>query len=620
MLEPLLIGMRAVQLIYVLLIMSLLYSLCFGRSASTSKASYCTHDFFNSTDKEKKYSYIYSSMFLGCKQKSDRQHNDYMPYFNNTGTGHLLCIAGLHIGSLVLVSFVLVTSLLYLLVPSFKRKGIPYFWFSLPIGIIASILYVYLIGPEIPRVRAVIMLCFGVLSFFVPLFRNKMLVLCVTATIILFVMPASIYTYSFYYSFIAVSGILLASKKEALYICMGIYLFLLPLNLHNSGSFDVSNILANFIVIPFFSLAYYPLNIALVLLFFMGVHSVINIMNASTDVLIFLLKTLSHVSELTKIHTFNISTTETVILYAILLLFFFGIKYAKTLRRGNVILVYLAVALIATYSTFYIYFEYRNTNSVTNFEIQKPGMSNGSGDMILVTTNNKVIMVDTGFGGVSSQRVIREIKRRKIDKIDYLIITHVDTDHAGGLEDVFGQFDVGKIVISPYEYEHVAMNSKLRGAQIILACEGSELNLGYPGKIYFYHPLCGRYLKKHNEAVLSFLLPVGHSNFMFNSDLPSKENELMIQRYKLNEVPLVYQMPHHCNKKDNQAELLNWVHPKLGFCTRDKHLLKKSILEQSSFNFPIFMTGVCGNIDIRVENSGLEVFSEKCSKLLLQLK
>ena len=126
--------------------------------------------------------------------------------------------------------------------------------------------------------------------------------------------------------------------------------------------------------------------------------------------------------------------------------------------------------------------------------------------------------------------------------------------------------------------------------------------------------------KDNNDTVLSFIMPIGSYDFMISSDLPEKHLEKMSEKHKIDSSNLIYQMPHHCNKKDNPPEFLNNIKPNLGFCTRDRKLLKKSILNPNEFKFPILMTGVCGDIDFRVENSGLEVFSKKCSKFSLQLK
>ena len=481
--------MKINYLILSVLLISVLYSLYFGSSDQTPKTAVCKKDFFK-TDKEKKYSYIYSSAFFGCKQKDDKEHYAYLPCFYNTGTGHLLSIAGLHIGSFTMLIFLFINFILYIFLPSFRKKGIPYFWFSLPIGIIASILYVYFIGPEIPRLRAIIMLLFSIFAFFVPVFKNKLFILAITASLILFFMPDSIYSYSFFYSFIAVLGIFLSSARKTLYICIAIYLFLIPLNLHSSGTFDVNNILANLVVIPFFSFIYYPINIILIVLFASGLHAVIYIMNVSTYVLLLILKFFSRISDFTKIKTFNLNTIEVVILYAVLILFFISIKYYRSFNRKKVIWLYLATASIIISMVTYLEYENVNNKELINFELQKPRMIGGSGDIIFVNTGSKNLIIDTGFGGFDSQKIIKEIKRNKIDNIDYLIVTHNDADHAGGIEDFLNEFYVHNIIISPSEYIHVLQRGLVGKTNFLFACDGMSFNVDNYNTIRFLHPDC----------------------------------------------------------------------------------------------------------------------------------
>ncbi|MEI6092271.1 MAG: ComEC/Rec2 family competence protein, partial [bacterium] len=402
----------------------------------------------------------------------------------------------------------------------------------------------------------------------------------------------------------------------------------LPLNLHSSGTFDVNNVLANFVVIPFFCFIYYPINIVLMLLFFSGVHSVIYLMNISTDVLLYLLRFFSWISRFTKIKTFNANTTEVIILYTVLLLFFFGIKYSKHFNVRKIIYFYIAVTAISITTVLYFsFFEYKQKNELIIFDLQKPKRIAGSGDILFISNGSKNIIVDTGFGKFSSQKVISKIKRRKVDIIDYLIITHSDFDHIGGMKDFLSEFYVRNIIISRAEYYYFLQNGLMNKTNVVLACDGINLELDRASSIRFFHPNCKqehkntyKYKKENNETVLSFFVSLADYKFMINSDLPKKHLEEILRNNKREAPNLVCQMPHHCNKKDNPSELLNSSKPILGFCTRDRTLLEKSKLFSNDFTFPIFMTGVCGDIDIRVENSGLAVFSEKCSKLSLQLK
>jgi len=78
----------------------------------------------------------------------------------------------------------------------------------------------------------------------------------------------------------------------------------------------------------------------------------------------------------------------------------------------------------------------------------------GQGDALLVSTpSGQHVMVDTGprsFGGGSaaSYSVLPFLKRRGIDHLDAVVVTHPDGDHLGGLSSILNEVSVGRVVHS----------------------------------------------------------------------------------------------------------------------------------------------------------------------------
>jgi len=592
--------------------LSFAYAFCFGNYDSTASKIVCSKDFFNKDGPGSRYSYLYSIMFLGCKLKSDNKSKEYLPYFYNTSTGHLLSISGLHIGSLAMLVFVLVNIILYAWSVNSKMMHVPFFYFSAPVSIIVSVAYVCFIGVEVPRLRALLMLVMVAASMYAPIFRNKMLVLAVAASIILFTMPDSVYSYSFYYSFVAVLAIFISPSKKTLVMCISIYLFLMPINLHSSGVIDVSNILCNALIIPFFSVAYFPLEIFGMTTFFAGYYDVIIVMDRLSDVLVFALRYLSKVSAFIKIRTFTITLEELLMLYVLLLAMFFGFRFCKRINRRKALCIYIGVVAFCMIVWAYVVNEY-GKNRITNFELKKPYNSNGSGDIILIEVDGKSVVVDTGFGGRETFRAIKDIKRRKIKDIDYMIITHSDVDHAGGVQNFLDDagLTVKNILVSPQE--RLRFNSKTN-----FVCKRSKIFLGSNSEIEFINPPCASGDKNVNNNALSFLLKLNGVTFLFSSDVPSDHVQKNIP-LDIDTKNLVYQLSHHCSRKDNSINFMHELAPLFGFCTRDSHLLKSAV-DMHRLEFPVFITGVCGDIYMDVSDTWLTVGSHRCKKISLRIK
>src|SRR5690606_14724480 len=71
----------------------------------------------------------------------------------------------------------------------------------------------------------------------------------------------------------------------------------------------------------------------------------------------------------------------------------------------------------------------------------------GQGDSILVQTEEKTLLVDGGNRS-AGQKVVAYLKKAGITSIDYLIATHPDADHIGGLIDVLQSIPVGRVLDS----------------------------------------------------------------------------------------------------------------------------------------------------------------------------
>ena len=68
----------------------------------------------------------------------------------------------------------------------------------------------------------------------------------------------------------------------------------------------------------------------------------------------------------------------------------------------------------------------------------------GQGDSILITNNNKTMLIDASKNEMGS-RVVKYLNDLGIKKIDYLVGTHPHEDHIGGLDNVIKNFDIGTI-------------------------------------------------------------------------------------------------------------------------------------------------------------------------------
>ena len=106
-------------------------------------------------------------------------------------------------------------------------------------------------------------------------------------------------------------------------------------------------------------------------------------------------------------------------------------------------------------------------NAGGNMEVAVFGI--GRSDAILIKTENHAVMIDTGERQHGLQ-IADYILGHGISRIDYLIITHFDSDHVGGAYVIINSVDVGAVIVPNYRREtnHVArFEAAMRDAALV---------------------------------------------------------------------------------------------------------------------------------------------------------
>ncbi len=69
----------------------------------------------------------------------------------------------------------------------------------------------------------------------------------------------------------------------------------------------------------------------------------------------------------------------------------------------------------------------------------------GKADAMLLLSDNATVVLDTGEHG-EGKEIVKTLKNLGITKIDYLILTHFDKDHAGGAAKIIKEMDISHIL------------------------------------------------------------------------------------------------------------------------------------------------------------------------------
>ena len=79
----------------------------------------------------------------------------------------------------------------------------------------------------------------------------------------------------------------------------------------------------------------------------------------------------------------------------------------------------------------------------------------GKADAFLLTSGGRTVLIDTGCKS-DAKGILAELENRDITRIDVLIITHFDKDHAGGAAKIIEKTDIGAVLQTAHTEDNEA--------------------------------------------------------------------------------------------------------------------------------------------------------------------
>jgi len=371
-------------------------------------------------------------------QISDQQWDD----LKYSGTSHLLAISGLHIGVAALWSYWLVLFLwrqsarLCQLIPAQQVASIA--------SVLGALVLLLLSGIGLPAQRAFVMLLVywfaTIKGFNFRLFSS----IGIALIIILLMNPFAVLSAGFWLSFIAVFIISLVIEKQVVsrskvmaWLAVNRYLFylMIPVSLLFFDMFSLVSFVANIILIPFVSFVLIPL-------LFLGLFSLLLSHEISLWLFELASQLMSWVVEFQHfLSSFNQSWFDFQISNVSLVLLFL-IGFLK-LIPGKVISSFIYLPIL-----FLLILTLIEQPDRHRFELIV--LDAGQGLAIYLETDEGNLVYDTGWGdenfATANSTLIPMLKGQQINRIDKLIISHSDADHAGGVSHLTNQFEIGEII------------------------------------------------------------------------------------------------------------------------------------------------------------------------------
>ncbi len=188
----------------------------------------------------------------------------------------------------------------------------------------------------------------------------------------------------------------------------------------------------------------------------------------------------------------------------------------------------------------------------------------GQGDSILISQGGNQILIDGGRSGKGLLSRISRFVPFWDRTIEVVITTHPDSDHIGGLPELFSRYRVGTYVSTEARSDSDAfllLEKSVREARVpverLIASRGLAFAFPNGGRLEVLYPEDGkRTPKESNEGSIVTRFSFGDTDFLLTGDLPREE--VFIPDVPPSEV---LKLAHHGSKYSSSEAFLSRVHP-----------------------------------------------------------
>lgn len=225
----------------------------------------------------------------------------------------------------------------------------------------------------------------------------------------------------------------------------------------------------------------------------------------------------------------------------------------------------------------------------------------GQGDATLIRCGEEAMLIDGGTE-YSGTRVQLYLKKLGITRLKYVVGTHPDADHIGGLATVLYNFETETVLMTDREaktkvYDNLMGTMRDRGYTKTLPMPGTVYELG-EGRFTVLGPL--EEAKDSNNESIALRFEFGETSFLFCGDAEREEEETLIHSMRTLR-STVYKVSHHGSNSSSSSAFLLGVRPRYAVisCGADNdygHPHAEAIERLQKMDATIFRTDEAGTI------------------------
>ncbi len=545
------------------------------------------------------------AILLGDK---DKLSEDIQESFKTSNLSHMLAVSGAHVSYIILgLTYVLQNSIIG------KKNGkIVCIFFLLVFMAITNF------TPSVTRacIMAVLTLFSGIVYRKSDVYTN----ISVAALITLIFNPYSLLDLGFQLSYGGTIGIIIfikriqekkSNSKVVNYIkqmaLVSIYanIIIIPIMMYHFNTVSLTFIISNIMASPILGI--------IVINGFLFIITSITVKPLTRLIAIFIKPILSILIKISQIcsklpfsnilvvtpYMFNVISYYAIILYCI---------KSKKNNKCKIIICLLIVLILINF-IIYIF-----PQKLRIFFIDV-----GQGDStLIITPDKKTVLVDGGGSDsfdVGEKVLLPYLLDRRILKVDYVLISHFDTDHCGGILTIMEKVKVKNIIISEqaehsenYErFKKLMIHKKIR---LIEVKKGDKIKIGRYSEFKILFPT-SRLLSENPLNNNSIVAQFNYNNFkmLFTGDIEKLAEQQILKAEKAEIRADILKVAHHGSKTSSIPEFIKAVKPKIALIGVGKnntfgHPNQQTIKNLENIKCRIYRTDLQGEIIIKIDQKG----------------
>lgn len=243
----------------------------------------------------------------------------------------------------------------------------------------------------------------------------------------------------------------------------------------------------------------------------------------------------------------------------------------------------------------------------------------GQGDSILICSNGYSALIDTGVTD-SANNICEVISSYNIKTLDVLLLTHLDSDHVGGVDKITEIYKPQNLILPELSIESEGLGiaqlaiSRVtdEGGKIYTAVQGMDFSIG-DFKITVLAQLTDM-ASENNRSIITMAETDG-KKFLLTGDLEAKGERVLLKE-GLNLKCDVLKVGHHGSNSSTSDELLKSAKPQyavisVGENNRYGHPHSKVLSALGDYGARIYRTDIDGNIVFYVNDGKITVKTSK---------